>query len=51
LNLLHDARLTIEDFEHEAFSIDRMTAHALEEFLGHWSPMPGWQSSERRRGR
>jgi dTDP-4-dehydrorhamnose 3,5-epimerase len=25
LNLLHDARLTIEDFEHEAFSIDWMT--------------------------
>ena len=29
LNRLRDARLTIEDFEHEAVSIDGTTAHAL----------------------
>ena len=31
---LRDANLTIEDFEHEAVSIDGTTAHALERFLG-----------------
>ena len=34
LNRLRDARLTIEDFEHEAVSIDGTTAHALERFVG-----------------
>ncbi len=34
LNRLRDARLAIEDFEHEAVSIDGTTAHALERFLG-----------------
>jgi lipopolysaccharide biosynthesis protein len=34
LNRLRDARLTIDDFEHEAVSIDGTTAHALERFLG-----------------
>ena len=34
LNRLRDARLTIEDFEHEAVSIDGTAAHALERFVG-----------------
>ena len=34
LNRLRDARLTIEDFEHEAVSIDGTTAHAIERFVG-----------------
>jgi len=34
LNRLRDADLTIEDFEHEAVSIDGTTAHALERFIG-----------------
>jgi lipopolysaccharide biosynthesis protein len=34
LNRLRDAHLTIEDFEHEAVSIDGTTAHALERFVG-----------------
>ncbi len=34
LNRLRDTRLTIEDFEHEAVSIDGTTAHALERFVG-----------------
>ena len=34
LNRLREARLTIEDFEHEAVSIDGTTAHALERFVG-----------------
>ena len=34
LTRLRDARLTIEDFEHEAVSIDGTTAHALERFVG-----------------
>ena len=34
LNRLRDARLTIEDFEHEAVSIDGTTAHGLERFVG-----------------
>ena len=34
LNRLRDARLTVEDFEHEAVSIDGTTAHALERFVG-----------------
>ena len=34
LNRLRDARLTVDDFEHEAVSIDGTTAHALERFVG-----------------
>ena len=34
LNQLRNARLTIDDFEHEAVSIDGTTAHALERFVG-----------------
>lgn len=34
VNRLRQARLTIEDFEHETISIDGTTAHALERFVG-----------------
>jgi lipopolysaccharide biosynthesis protein len=34
LNMLRRTQLTIEDFEHEAVSIDGTTAHAMERFLG-----------------
>lgn len=34
LNRLRDARLTIDDFEHEAVTIDGTAAHALERFVG-----------------
>jgi hypothetical protein len=33
MNRLREARLTIDDFEHEAVSIDGTTAHALERFV------------------
>ena len=34
LNRLRDVRLTLDDFEHEAVSLDGTTAHALERFVG-----------------
>jgi lipopolysaccharide biosynthesis protein len=33
MNRMREARLTIDDFEHEAVSIDGTTAHALERFV------------------
>jgi lipopolysaccharide biosynthesis protein len=34
LNLLREARLTADDFEHDVVVLDSTTAHALERFLG-----------------
>ena len=45
LNRLRDAGLTIEDFEHEAVSIDGTTAHALERFVGALVADAGMSSS------